>query len=311
MKAANSTACLILTSLVIFAPSALLVAENPNASSRGINQPVRTLFTIERKKEHLGAGLAISPNGKLLVYVGDDNGLYIQDLEGGQAELLIKEIENGIDVFANPLFSPDGSRVLFNASGGTYYTSSDIYSIKIDGSSIVRLSRAKPLPAEEKAKCGNGVYAQYFYSGQYSPTGAHVMLGLYDSIKGTDSVALIDSSGRNLQIIDEGLPLFWSADVQGFYYSQGNTVKKFDLNSRQSRRVTDFEGKLLGHTPAGDALILDDGTNIRLQGIDGARISSLTVPRCKTASQTVINWPLVRFNGVYRGGYWSSMKAMS
>src|SRR5262249_33178014 len=158
----NSTARLILTSLVIIAPSALLVAESPNGTSRNreIDQPVQ-LFAIERKKEHLGTGAAISPNGRLLVYVGDDNGLYSQDLEAGQPQLLLREIETGIDVFANPLFSPDGSRVLFSASGGTYYTSSDTYSIKIDGSGIVRLSRAKPLAAEEKAKAGNGIYAQY------------------------------------------------------------------------------------------------------------------------------------------------------
>jgi hypothetical protein len=83
----------------------------PSESSRSL----QTLFVLERKNNHLGEGAAISPDGNMLVYIGGDNGLYLRDLETEQERLLLKEAGPGLDVFLNPVFSPDGTHVLFSA----------------------------------------------------------------------------------------------------------------------------------------------------------------------------------------------------
>src|SRR5918999_2039243 len=88
---------------------------------------------------------------------------------------VLKETKPGIDVFLKPVFSSDGTRVLFSANGGTYYYPSDVYSIKIDGSSLQRLTRAKGfLPGQEPAN-GNAMYAEYFYSAQPASDGTKIL----------------------------------------------------------------------------------------------------------------------------------------
>jgi hypothetical protein len=84
------------------------------------SQSPQPLFVLERKNNYLGEGAAISPDGRMLVYIGGDNGLYLRDLETEQERLLLKGVGPGLDVFLNPVFSSDGTRVLFSASGGTY-----------------------------------------------------------------------------------------------------------------------------------------------------------------------------------------------
>ena len=166
--------------------------------------------------------------------------------------LLLKEAKPGIDVFLKSVFSSDGTRVLFSANGGTYYYPSDVYSIKIDGSSLQRLTRAKGfLPGQEPAN-GNAMYAEYFYSAQPASDGTKILLHLYDAVHGSNNTALIDSDGSHLEIIDQGTPLFWGNDNQAVYYSQTDMVKRFDLRTKESQAIASLKGKVLGKWPDKD-----------------------------------------------------------
>jgi WD40-like Beta Propeller Repeat len=292
MKAINKNFLLIgISAALVGVFSTMLVAQNPKSSLQlsEQNQPSQTVFVMEREKTHLGGGAAISPDGKLLAYIGNDDGLYLHNLADGKEQLLLKEAEPGLDVFLNPVFSPDGIRVLFSASGGTRYYPSNIYSIKIDGSSLERLTQAKALSPRELEKESNPIYAQYFYSAQYAPNGTRILMRLYSAMQGTDNVALIDSSGTHLEVIGRGTPLFWSSDAQAVYYSQGDTVKKFNLSSKDNQIVDGLRGKIIGKLPDRDVFALDDGASITLESVQDRTTVTLAkwnTPRVKSVVRT-------------------------
>lgn len=246
------------------------------------------LFVLERKNNHLGDGASISPDGGMLVYIGSDNGLYLRDLETEQERLLLKEAGPGLDVFLKPVFSPDGTKVFFSASGGTYYYPSDVYSIKIDGSGLQRLTRAKGfLPGQEPAS-GNAMYAEYFYSAQPAPDSTKILLHLYDAVRGSHNTALIDSDGLHLEIIDQGTPLFWSNNGQVVYYSQANVVKRFDLSTRGHQTIAGLKGKILGKWP--------DRDDREMFGVESdGDVSLMAVRDASSAAMTKWNIPTAKF----------------
>lgn len=200
------------------------------------------LSLIELDKTHLGSGVAISPDGTTLVYVGNDSGLHVRDLVTRQDRLLLKQTGFGLDVFTDPTFSPDGTRVLFGTSGGTYYYPADVYSININGAGLKRITRSQELPPGGRPEIRNAIFAQYFYPKQFAPTGTKILLRVYDAVQGTDNVAFADSDGLHLEVIGEGRPLFWDTYGQAIYYSKGGIVRRFNLSTKGSETIVGLGG---------------------------------------------------------------------
>ena len=276
-----------ISAALVLALSITLVAQNPKSSPQisQLSQPSQTVFVMEREKTHLGDCAAISPDGKLLAYIGTNDGLYLRNLETREETLLLKEAEPGLDVFLNAAFSPDGTHLLFSASGGTRYYPSNIYSIKIDGSGLKRLTQARALPPREEEKENNQIYEQYYYWAQYAPNGTKILMRLYDAVRGTDSVALIDPNGTHLDLVDQGRPLFWSSDAQAVYYYQAGAVKRFNLSSKDNQTIDGLRGSILGKLPDRDVFALDDGANITLEEVQdksSITLTKLSTPRIKS-----------------------------
>jgi hypothetical protein len=291
MTVINKTGLLSIACAVTLGLGGTLVAR-PTLSAPQSSESVqssRVLFVIERRNTHLGGGVAISPDGRTLVFVGNDNGLYVHDLETDKDQLLLKEVEPGLDVFNNPTFSPDGRRVLFSASGGTYYYPSNIYSVEINGSGLKRLTRDQPLPPDKRA-VGNAVYAQYFYSAQFAPDMRKILLHAYDAVDDANYVAAIDPDGSHMETLTRGKPLFWGADGQGVYYIHDGVVKRFDLRTKETRALVRPEGKIVGRLPDKQWLLVDTDKGIDVISLEGGTVTSagvLEVPRAKSDTEAL------------------------
>lgn len=110
------------------------------------------IFTLEQSMDHLGGGAALSPDGTTLVYVGEDDGLHAVSVGTGDMRPVLKNKDAGTGggVFSSPSFSPDGTQIIFSASGGTMYYPSDIYSVHLDGSGLTRLTHSKEIDPEHR-----------------------------------------------------------------------------------------------------------------------------------------------------------------
>lgn len=267
--------------------SAALLAQSQQKIDSEKNKDSLSVFVMERAKTHLGEGAAISPDGHLFAYIGDDNSLHVRDLNTGQDRMLLSEVGPGLDVFAHPTFSPDETRIVFSASGGTRYYPSDIYSINTRGSDLVRLTHSKALSAAEKNN--SPLYSEYFYSAQYAPNGKKLMLRLYDPIRQTDQVALTNTNGENLEIIGEGVPLYWSNDGEALYYTKDNSLTRYLLKSKEKQINTRVSVRILGKLIDADGFVVDDGNRIATGRIEDAFSSNaatpLDIPRVRSSSR--------------------------
>jgi Tol biopolymer transport system component len=195
----------------------------------------------------LGTGAALSPDGTTLVYREKDGRLYSKNIATGQARWLLERTPAGMDVFSKPSFSPDGTRLLLSASGGTYDHPSDIYRIGLDGSGPAKLARSAPFPeGVESAADGHPAYARYFYSAEFSPDGSRILADCYDAVQARDNVAEMAADGSGFRTLAQGRPLAWSTDGQGIYYARGNTVERYDLTSKTSGAIAGLSPNILG-----------------------------------------------------------------
>ncbi len=252
---------------------------------------LQTLFALERKRTYLGEGAALSPDGGLLAYLGTDKHLYVRDLNRNELHLVLaaakpSETVGTLDVFSNPAFSPDGTRVLVTASGGTYYYPSDIYSLQADGSGLKQLTQGVAIPegAPRAEEAGQAVYSQYFSRPQFSPDGTKILLHVHDVTQGTNRVAVMNPDGSELQILAPGTPLFWSADSQAVYYSQAGSVNKLFLNATQSQAISGLDGAILGKVPDKEWLVVDTGRSINVVSVQtgsAALVATWNVARVK------------------------------
>jgi len=262
--------------LVLGFSAALLAQNQQSKTALDKNKDSTNVLVIERAKTHLGEGAALSPDGRLFAYIGNDNSLRVRDLNTGQDRLLLSEVGPGLDVFVNPMFSPDGTRVIFSASGGTRYYPSDIYSINTQGSDLVRLTHSKALSTAEKVNAP--LYSEYFYSAQYAPNGKKLMLRVYDPVRQADKVALTNNNGENLEIIGDGIPLYWSNDGESLYYVKDNNLTRYLLKLKEKQINARVNGRILGKLIDADVFVMDDGNRIATARIEDALNSNAATP---------------------------------
>jgi WD40 repeat protein len=241
----NNTSTIAMYVLCMAVSGVLLFSQaSPQAS-------VQTVIRIDRENAHLGGGVALSPDGRLLAFVGNDNQLYLHNIDTAQEKALLEEAEPGIDVFSNPEFSSDGKSILFAASGGTRYYPSNIFSIHLDGSGLQPLTKAKQLPEGDDAP----LYAEYFQSAKQSPDGTKVLLAIYDSVAEKEKVGMLDTNNMQVSYLAEGRPISWSHDGQEIYYSQNGVTKRLNLKTRESQVLNNLNGRIIGSN--GDEFVID------------------------------------------------------
>lgn len=236
----------------------------------------RTVFAVEEEGPLCAA---LSSNGRQVVLSGSDRALYLVELDTQEKKLLLRDARTEpvgppVDTFSCPAFSPDGSQIVFSASGGTVHYASDIYLLKLDGSGLRQLTRSRRREPEDRppeiGPPGGGPwmlpYAEYFSTPELSPDGKQILLHYVDnSADWVESVAVMNADGSNLRILAPGRPLFWSADGEAVYYDQDRFLKKFYLASGIVRTITRIEWRILGKLPDRDWLaVLDpEGTAVR------------------------------------------------
>lgn len=129
----------------------------------------------------------VSPNGKLLAYLGyDDSGLgyqrsrlYVMKADGGQARELLPNFDHDIQ---NPRWSDSGKRLYFqyDEKGSTYLASVDLAgNQKLVASGLGSTAIGRPYTGANYAIGGRDVYA-YTVGGPYSPAELAVGRGAGD-----------------------------------------------------------------------------------------------------------------------------------
>ncbi|MFL6388937.1 MAG: TolB family protein [Terriglobales bacterium] len=217
---------------------------------------IRTVVRIDQENSHLGGGVAISPDGRMLAWVASDSRLHLRNIDTAQEKTLLEEASPGLDVFSNPEFSADGKLILFSASGGTRYYPSNIFSIQLDGSGLRQLTQAKPLAEENN----NSPYAEYFQSAKESPDGMKILVGVYDSTAEKERVGLLDTNNKQVSYLADGQPISWSSDNQEIYYTQDGSLRSVNLQTKESRILTSLNGRIVG-ADQGEFAIDQNGTS--------------------------------------------------
>jgi hypothetical protein len=251
--------------------------------------PAVTASTADQLWGKSVGATAISPDGSRFAITNNPaGGISLKNRKTGE-ERPIASVAKLHRFLGNVVFSPDGSRLLFETLTGNGKVD-HLYSVNIDGSNLLRF----PLDG-------------YRIDGpaQYSPDGSKVLITVDNFQKtlaqpsanepaaepvytytGNAYLVVISADGQNPQSLmeyDPSSPKFWSEDGSAIYYEKGlyeaegphlncpqggpcGEMWRYDLQTKQSTPTQVSKVKILGKVPGTDALfVLDhksDGTAI-------------------------------------------------
>ena len=114
-----------------------------------------------------------------------------------------------------PVFSPDGSKILFNSH--TSDNSDEIYAVDVDGSNLVNVSNA---PGDDNLPC-------------YSPDGSRIVFA--SSRDGNREIYIMDSNGQNQTRLTfderiDGAPQFTDGGTKILYYSFETQERSYSIS---------------------------------------------------------------------------------
>lgn len=251
------------------------IAGQLGVASQTLQNPQSVL--IIKQERHLGEGAALSADGATMVYVGAGNALHILKIDSREDHVLLKGASPGIDVFSNPSFSPDGMRVAFSASGGTWYYASEIYSVRTDGTDLRRLTVSRP------STNGHPPFSEYFYAPIYSPDGSQILMWRDDpSSPQPSSAELMSSDGSRRIRVADGRPLFWSTTGSAIFVAQGErdqdgrgtTVVRVDLVTGTSQPVFRLNEPIFGKLSEEEVFAVADDSKVGFATVQAASASA-------------------------------------
>ena len=210
------------------------------------------IFVWERQRDYLGGGYALHPTENRLLYIGQDNGIYMKDLGTGEATLLLKEAD-GLDVFEILSFSNDGSKILFIASGGTTAYPSNIYVLEVNTSKIKRLTKTEFVG--ERSQGSMIYYDKVFTFAEFSSDDKRILFGFDDHTLSVSLLGIMNADGSGMTVLTEGQPISWSSGGESVYYFSDGKLWRMDLAKRQKEQIL-LEEKPLAFSPTRTAAVV-------------------------------------------------------
>ena len=195
-----------------------------------------------------------SPDGKQIVFyafsLGQRPKLYMISADGGTPALLIPQAAQGPEGDGDPLWSPDGSKIMFGSPGAS------------DSEAVIRVfdvntRQVSTLPGSKG-----------FFSGEWSPNGRYIAAFTYDSSK----LMLFDVSTQKWEELAKMPCAFnsWSKDSEYVYFlvldQTQPAVMRIRIRDRKLEQVADlrnfrqtgFFGVWMGLAPDDSPLLLRD-----------------------------------------------------
>ena len=249
------------------------------------------VFALERQRGHLGSGAAISPDGNLVAYIGDDNGLYLYNVTLKTKTLILNQAD-GLDVFTNPAFSPDGTSIVFSASGGTLHYPADLFTVSTDGTNLKRLTNTEAI---DNPNGGDPLFARYNDAPQFSPDGRQIAFLSRDVAANAEFTEVMSSDGSGRKTLTTGAPLGWSADGQTVLVTAGDAeIEQVPAAGGTPIRVgAHAGGHVLGTLATGDVVVrVGAAVQTMPSARSGRAAASLRLSATRTASLPALARPV-------------------
>ena len=244
------------------------------------------------QKMRLGAtqwsAMAVSPDGSMLVYVGENGSLFVRSRD----QLVPREIA-GTGGASNPFFSPDGTRV--------GYMSGNAGSASIN---VVSLAGAPPVTVTSTGVGGPGAAwgsDGYIY---FDATGVGPLKRVRDTGGATEAVSVLDSAAGELQhnwpdVLPNGRGVIVTIDRggPGVHVTKANDIAILDLATRKHHVVARgvfaryaSSGHLLYVTATGVLMAVPfDQTRLDVTGAPFALIEGISIRRGNGAVDLAIS----------------------
>jgi hypothetical protein len=184
---------------------------------------------------------------------------------------------------------------------------SDIYSVKLDGTDLKRLTHS--------AMGRDTRYANYYYMPRYSPDGSQILVWGEDRQKPgpdtsvdeekPDSAVIMSPDGSHMRVVTEGKPLGWAASGKAIFVVREEEreegliryVVRCDLTSGKTQVVKGIEGAPLGKLRADDTFAVDNYGWLGLVTVSAAATGPIrTLPLPTTAKLEVDDLKALRPN---------------
>lgn len=298
----------------------LVVAVNSSARTKPVTGDT-PIMAIPRNA-------VFSPDHTLAAHLGPRgfaDGLYILNLVTREDKLILKDA-NGLNIFSNLTFSPDGSHLMFLASGPTAYYPGNVFTVRLDGSELIQLTDSTT--QKELMETDEETNDYDVESASLSPDGKRIMIELVYGKFLTIAVGVISANivKQNPKPLADGEPLFWNKDGSGIYYRSNDEtlhylalqapIRSIPLMGRENDRI-------VGRIPGTDTVFVVkndrnvNGVNCRancvltVESLDGAPVNpeltkyAASIPVTDSEGRTlstIETSDLTHFSIKYEGG---------
>lgn len=207
-----------------------------------------------------GKAATVSRDGLLVAHLGPEagaDGLYIKNLATGEDKMIVHGLAKAGEpalAIGDVCFSPVEGRLMFlGATGFTQYYLHQIYSVRVDGSDLVKMKVGQ----HDKATDIDVDLSKP----QYSPDGSKILVQVETThaweLQG-ESVAMLnaDAGEQIVEKLTDGDPLFWSVDGSAVYYRKSSgEIARYDIKAKQTTVSLGWNKTVIfGRVPGADAM---------------------------------------------------------